>query len=80
MEKITFTYPKWCSENPIDIQGVKLESDIKCQHCGSVLEVNERYPSTIRIKDKNNKVIKEYTLFLCFNCIHELIGRRPDHE
>ena len=80
MPKITFRHPKWCSENSIDIQGAKLDSAIRCQHCDAVLEANELHTSTIKVTDKNNKVVKEYTLFLCFNCIHKLIGRRLEHE
>jgi len=80
MAKITFSHSKWCSENPIDIQGIKLESELRCQECGAILEGNERFTSSIKVKDKDNKIIAEYSLFLCFNCIHKIIGRRPDNE
>ena len=73
MATIYFSHPKWSSENPVEIQGFKLESEIRCQECGAVLEGNERCASTIKVTGKDDKVIAEYSLFLCFNCIHKLI-------
>ena len=78
--RIIFNPHKECSENIIDIQAAKLDSSLRCQNCGAVLEDNEKHTSKVKVTDKDNKVIAEYTLFLCFGCIKKITGRRPDHE
>lgn len=63
-----------------DIQAFKLDLSLRCQNCGAVLEDNEKHTSKVKVTDKDNKVIAEYTLFLCFDCIKKITGKRPDHE
>ena len=83
MTKITFKSPTTYKQNKdvVTLTGFELESTKKCHVCKSVLRAEEaEHESTFTYYDKDNKVIGTLKTYVCFDCIENLTGRRPDHE
>ena len=82
--KVTYTFKSptpYKQNKEVVAKPFKLESPKQCYVCKSVLRAEEtEHKSTFTYYDKDNKVIGTLETYVCFDCIENLIGRRPNHE
>ena len=60
----------------VECKPFRMTPILKCNQCGADLKEEEQFESTYRFYSSNGVCVGVRKVYLCFNCIEVLTGRR----